>query len=65
MKLNLKTGEHIRLSHDSPAGTFSIYAKDGALHVRAQEPGAPTSLTVQPEPGAPAPSEPQVLQMRA
>lgn len=38
MKLNLKSGEHLRIEHDHGLG-FVLYVVDGVLHVKAKDEG--------------------------
>lgn len=38
MKISLKEGEHVRVSHDHEAGCFMVYLADGYLHIKALEP---------------------------
>ncbi len=42
VKLNLKSGEHLRVEHDGGLG-FTIYVNNGVLHVTAKKDVAPDS----------------------
>ena len=46
MKLCLKPGEHIRLSHDAPGAALQVYAHRGIVHITALAPGEPGDVTV-------------------
>ena len=46
MKIDLKSGEHVRISHDNSTGCFMVYLADGYLHVRALEPSEGHSAVV-------------------
>jgi|GEM_PF-5665371 len=37
MKLSLKAGEHVRITHDRSGGRFRLYLEDGLLHVSAMD----------------------------
>lgn len=46
MKLSLKAGEHIRLSHDAKGAALQVYAHRGIVHITALPEGTPGDVTV-------------------
>jgi hypothetical protein len=48
MKLHLKSGEHVRLQHDTEGCAFRVWIENGVLHVRAMAPdeGGETCIVI-------------------
>ena len=46
MKINLKTGEHIRLKTDNKHASFMVYVEHGIVHVTAQPAHQPSRIVV-------------------